>query len=265
MIQIVLINESSDPRITDEFLGHCAEAFTKKNARDFVPVWGSETACKVVSAKSEVVWSPGAWLCHIQDTLSDAPGALAYHDEENDVPVLYAEVKDALSLLKPDAKVLSQAAKDMISTAIDHEICEALVDPDINLWVDLPSHAALLGGHEHRGEAYETPKESADAVEGNSYPITCDDGTVVACTNFLKPAWFDGEASGTVAVGGGSAAPYDMLGVLSEPFSLAAGGYATVRDSAGTYSTVWGKRVNEAKKAAVLRRGRVARRHDFRL
>lgn len=263
MIQIILLNESSDSRITDDFLDHVAEALTKKNARDFVPVWGSETACEVTCGQKG---SAPQWVCHIQDVLSDAPGALAYHDEENDVPVLYAEVQDALALLKPDAKALSQAAKDMISTAIDHEICEALTDPDINEWIDLPPNASLLSGLEnhHRGTAYETPKETADAVEGNSYPITCDDGTVVACTNFLKPAWFDGEAEGTVAIGGG-VAPFDKLGVLSAPFSLAPGGYATVRDSAGTYSTVWGERVSEAKKAAVLRRGRIVRRHAARL
>ena len=248
MISIAVVNRATDPRITCEMLQKMCDALLIQNARDFVPEWGSDTQlANIVVFEKDATLPEGAWVCTIQDTL-EVQGALAYHDEENDVATLFEETADAVALQPDTAKPLTQAQKDMISVGLGHEICEALVNPFVNDFVTVPygkfgSDGLLL-----------TPKETVDAVEGNSYPVTTADGTVVACPNFLKRAWFDAQAENKVI------AQFDKLGVLSEPFSIAAGGYITLVDAAsGAYQTVWGARVTDAKKEAILRRGRIAR------
>ena len=58
-------------------------------------------------------------------------------------------------------------------------------------------------------------REVCDPVQENTYAIEAG-GMHVAVSNFVLPAYFNPAAPG----------PYDHLGVLSKPFTLAKGGYA---------------------------------------
>jgi hypothetical protein len=57
-----------------------------------------------------------------------------------------------------------------------------------------------------------------DAVQANAYRIVAN-GFRVPVSNLVLPAFFNPWAEG----------PYDHLGVLKEPFSLAKGGYAVLQ------------------------------------
>jgi len=62
-----------------------------------------------------------------------------------------------------------------------------------------------------------------DAVQADTYDIVAG-GMRVAMSNFVLPAFFNPWSSG----------PFDHLGVLTEPFSIASGGYAIVERATPT-------------------------------
>src|SRR4029077_4128940 len=81
-------------------------------------------------------------------------------------------------------------------------MCEAIVDPNINLW-----------GDDGAGTLYAL--EACDAVEGDAYKVDLTEGSVFV-SNFVTPAWFDANSP---------VAQYDKLGFLALPFTLRPGGY----------------------------------------
>ena len=66
-------------------------------------------------------------------------------------------------------------------------------------------------------------REVCDAVQADVYRIVAG-GRRVAVSNFVLPAFFNPWSAG----------PYDHLGVLTEPFSIARGGYAVVERATPT-------------------------------
>lgn len=91
-----------------------------------------------------------------------------------------------------------------ISVCASHEMCEEAVDPTCQLAARAPN-----------GDQWAL--ETADPVENNCYEVTLADGSKVAVSDFVFPSFF-GNGSG----------PYDKLGVLVHPFSIAPGGYAVI-------------------------------------
>lgn len=107
-----------------------------------------------------------------------------------------------------------------VSCAGSHEMIEALGDMGANGWWLMPDGRL-------------TAEEECDVVEGDSY---VREG--VAVSNFLLPNW----------ARAGSKGPFDFMGVLLAPFTLAPGGYWIVSDGSGNVTTEWGAKFPEWKK-----------------
>ncbi len=136
---------------------------------------------------------------------SDAAGALGYHDETPDGRS-YGRVFTRETL--DNGGTLWQSSQS-VSVTMSHEMCEAIVDPDVNLWADDGS-----------GTLYAL--EACDAVEGDAYPVELTEGELVAhvfVSDFLHPSWFD--------VRGGYA--YDHMGLIKAPFELRPNGYTLLQ------------------------------------
>lgn len=86
-----------------------------------------------------------------------------------------------------------------VSSVLSHEVAEMMVNAHVSGWCDT-------------GSGYLVAREVADPVQAHSYEIKG-----VAVSNFVNHDYFS-----PIHVEGDR---YDHLGVLSEPFSLAPGGY----------------------------------------
>jgi len=136
----------------------------------------------------------GYWPVSIFDD-ADQAGALGYHDES--------------PTGKPYGRVFVKTAQEYgvaPSSVLSHELLEALVDPHVNLWAD-------------DGSGREFALEVGDPVQDGSYDIHG-----ISVSNYVFPAYFDVRSK---------AVPRDRLGILSDPFSISAGGYAIVRTAGG--------------------------------
>ena len=92
-----------------------------------------------------------------------------------------------------------------------HEVIEAFLDPDINLWAYDPKD-----GFFHAIEA-------CDPVQSQAYGLRVSGGSA-RVSNFVTPAWFDAEnPRGT---------RFDYLRKLTDPFELVKpGGYTTKNEA----------------------------------
>ena len=97
------------------------------------------------------------------------------------------------------------AGTDAISSTASHEALEMLADP-------------ATTDYSFNGQRRLWAHEVCDAVQASTYRIVAR-RTRIAVSNFVLPAFFDPWADG----------PYDHLGILKKPFSLAPGGYAIVQ------------------------------------
>jgi hypothetical protein len=134
----------------------------------------------------------------IDDSL-DVSGALGYHTDVGGV--IYG-------------RVLYQGPDTSIT--LSHEVLEETVDPDCSQWA--PGYPS--GG--------QVAKEVSDPVEGDSYAlpaVVAGETRQVLVSNYVLPAWF-----------GGASGPYDIMGRLSAPWTMTAGGYMVVDDSSGEHS-----------------------------
>jgi hypothetical protein len=126
-----------------------------------------------------------------------------------------------------------------VSVALSHEVLEAFVDPDINLW-------AL--GRNNRMYAYEV----CDPVQEQSYRVRIDGGDVYV-SNFVYPTWFDLENV--------PHARYDHLRTLDRPFQIPAGGYAVYWNTDGDERELQGRsRLSAAKRHRAARTQRRRKR-----
>ena len=78
-------------------------------------------------------------------------------------------------------------------------------------------------GYSFNGARLMWAREVCDPVQANTYRIVAK-GLRVPVSNFVLPAFFNPWADG----------PYDHLGVLTEPFSIAKGGYAILERATRT-------------------------------
>jgi hypothetical protein len=141
---------------------------------------------------------------------SDQAGALGWHTDDNGRVFGRVFVRPCQQFDVPP------------STTLSHEIVETFCDPRVDRWAD-------------SGEGWSTPVEACDAVESGSYEING-----VAVSDFLFPRWFRPGARGAMS----------FMGAVSEPFTLAAGGYMVRRFPDGTEDQVFGDRARRGFIAA---------------
>lgn len=123
------------------------------------------------------------------DARCDVPRAIAYHTE-----TIEGKIRGLVG-----CKTAREAGQSP-SVSLSHEVLEAAVNPHVNGYKLTPRSNILVSN------------EVCDAVQLQTYEI---DG--VALSNFVLPTWFDANAA--------EGSSFDLLGLLTRPFEIAAGGY----------------------------------------
>jgi hypothetical protein len=142
---------------------------------------------------------PLDYLIVLKDTL-DEPGALGYHYTNPDgTPAALIGV--GLILGSPGGTW--KTGVDSVAAVIDHEAKETELDRSAARYV-----------FDWHGRAH--AEEACDAVQSN----VLEGARGVSLSNYVLPNYFIDGAPG----------PYDKLGVLTAPFSIARGGYEIVAD-----------------------------------
>jgi hypothetical protein len=174
-----------------------AEALTIQVERDFAPAWGVTTARFTVGGRGDKI--------HFFDSAHQA-GDYGWHIVDgHGLP--YAHVFSDPSISAGSDWI---TGPDAISVTASHEALEMLADPAAN-------------EYSFNGARLMWAREVCDAVQANTYRIVAH-GLRVPVSNFVLPAFFNPWTDG----------PYDHLGVLKEPFSLAKGGYAILERATHT-------------------------------
>lgn len=206
-MRVWLLDESTlaKDKLTRTILTQIANACTVQATEHFGAMWESFGAQVFVAGAATDVPADDAAIV-IYDN-ADSPGALGDHETN------WAGRPSGRIFLGP---ILANGGDIVsgpfaLSAVISHEVLELVGDPYVNSWAD--------GAN---GKQYAA--EVCDPVESDSYPI---DGVLVS--NFVGPRWF--------SAGPG---PYDWLRTLTQPFTMAAGGYMIVRDPGGDARQVFG-------------------------
>jgi hypothetical protein len=214
MIQIVVFNDSTV--VTDAAIQAMIPALVTQWNRDLAPAWGLEAMEMPFIAKGAPI-PAGAWQCYFLDD-ADTQGALADH----------SVTAGGLPLLKIFCKpTIADGAS--LSVAASHEMCEAAVDPGINM------AAQDLTG---RFVAY----ENCDPTEDDRYGYEID-GVLVS--DFVLPSWFGYE---------NSAAPFDFMKHCTAPFQVLAAGYMQYFDPATGWQQIVGSKVRKST-AMIIQKG----------
>jgi hypothetical protein len=112
-----------------------------------------------------------------------------------------------------------------VSVCAGHEADEQDVDPSCTSTATAPN-----------GDVWAL--EVGDPVETSSYNITIADGSQVAVSDFVYPSFFDPQGS----------PPFDHVGVVSAPFTMAPGGYAIINGNP-VYADKAGRLTSDRKAA----------------
>jgi hypothetical protein len=105
-----------------------------------------------------------------------------------------------------------------VSATVSHEACEFVVDPATNRWAQSATNSMWS-------------LEVCDPVENFAYNVSLRDGSRVAVSDFVTPAWFNPLAERHER--------FDWMRKLHWPFEIAPDGYAT-RCRGGRMRNVWG-------------------------
>lgn len=222
LMEYAVINKSS--KLTNAQVCYLVEAVAQQVV-DFCARWSLQPPAVAFYASDIGLPADDIVVCTYLDQL-DVPDAIAYHTvDAAGRPVCY--------MLPP--------SDPLDATDLSHEILEAIGDPTADRWMKRP-------------DGSEEAVEVADPVQGNSYTIdthviTPTPVLAIKVSNFVLPSYFDPNGK----------APFDAMGVLTEPFTVAPGGYAVVLSADGNETDVFGDRTAASKKW--LDRGsRLARR-----
>jgi hypothetical protein len=182
-VRWVLIDNTSGATTQDgstlspAVLGHIAEAVQNQVNQEFAAEWGAQATLRVGASTSDI--QPGEWAYVFLPSLPNAPGASAYHDiNGKGVPFALCAVTTCGSLYGPTG----------VSVDASHEILETAGDEGANQFAN-----------DNKGLLHAV--EMCDAVEVQTYGMTCADGTVVQVSNWLLRSWFIPGAAG----------PYDYM------------------------------------------------------
>jgi hypothetical protein len=194
-IHVAIINSAD--QYTDEALADLVPALQWQIDHDFRSTWG--IAAQLVAVPKGETPDPAMWwLALLND--SDQAGALGYHDLTPDL------LPTGKVFINEDLKYGAQ-----VPVTASHELLEMLGDPWINTTAFDPATGWL--------HAY----EAADAVEADEFSYEAPNG--VRVSDFVLPQYFDPNHVGKDL-------PVTMRGNLTEPFSLAPGGYQSYLDLA---------------------------------
>lgn len=177
-------------------LAAIAAAIQRQVTEHVAPIWGQDADVVAIPHGEHV--PAGSWRCMIRHRL-DEPGALGYHLDESN---------------RPEALVM---VTDDVSTTISHEVLEMLIDPSGNNTVP-----TILNNH------YVRPLvEICDPPEAFAYDIGG-----VAVSDFVLPAYYASHAPWGPGVVEESGRRLSYLDKLSQPLSVAPGGYLSYENLA---------------------------------
>ena len=201
-------------------LRHIAEAVTHQVNHEFSAEWGNKVSIRVGTSMDDV--RDGEWVYGFEATLPGAPSSSAFHDiHKHGIPYALCGVTTCRSLYGPHG----------ISVDASHEILETAGDEGANQY------------------AYDNKRslhamEMCDAVEVQTYPKTCRDGTIVHVSNWLLPSWFIPRAIG----------PYDYMTKMKIKGAAAPPGpLRTAPGRGGNYQIVGGFHGSRQETAILLR------------
>ncbi len=190
LVSVALVNGSASFTVAPQLI----EALQIQVNRDFAPLWG--THVRLSTAKDPSSVPAGSWYLLITDN-SDQAGALGWHDQTAGRP--YGEV-----FVLP-----AQQSNVALSTVLSHELLEMLADP----WV-----GSLVEYKDVQGGGNLARLEVCDPVENDQYDIVTSDGSHIAVSNFVLPAYFDQTTK--------SPAQWDFMNKLAGPIpAMTTGGY----------------------------------------
>lgn len=226
-MHIAIVNETGDPRITMDGLEKAAGCLMTQCVQHFCPSW--ELMPPTITVADTIEDAPADATPLVLLRSADQAGVLGYHTV-TPTGRAYAKVFTDPAFNAGEDWCTTDGA---VTTVISHELLEALGDPYCAWWAD-------------KDATTEAALEVADPVEGDSYVI---DG--VRVSNFVTPRWT------RPGIG-----PYDYLGILSAPLTIAPGGYMIVREGgpSGKVTNVFGERYAEWKKDKSFIASRAKRR-----
>jgi hypothetical protein len=186
---IALVDHTKTSPPPPRALAAIAAALTIQVERDFAPAWGVMPTRFTVGGRGDKI--------HFFDSAHQATDYGWHIVDGNGEP--YAHAFATQSIANGSGWT---TGSDPISATASHEALEMLGDPAANEYC-------------FDGEERLWSREVCDPVQEDTYGIMAG-GMKVPVSNFVLPAYFNPWAPG----------PYDHLGVLEKPFSLAKGGYA---------------------------------------
>jgi hypothetical protein len=206
-ITVFWINQSQDTAgnltVQDSDLDKIVEALNFQAYHHLADHWGNiRIAHEVLASGAQAPSGAQGVVKAYLLANSDVADALGYHDvDPQGDPYIRVFTEP---ILTNGGTVLSGSLS--VSACASHEACEEAVDPQCQEVVMAPN-----------GDVWCV--EVGDPVQDNSYDVTLKDGSMVAVSDFVTPQFFEAASPG---------ARYDYLQVLSEPFTIASGGYAII-------------------------------------
>jgi hypothetical protein len=196
-VNFALINQSTEKTLTDDVLTTIARTVSTQVAKDYCPAWQTAPSVMYVVA-SEAQAAKGDCVVALLDN-ADQAGALGYHDT---TPQGRPYARIFVATIMSNQGTLT-TGPNSVSVCVSHEVLEALGDPYCN------------GYSDNSDGSTQFCQELCDPVESSAYVI---DG--VSVSDFLLPCWFDpSDKTG----------PWDKLGVLEGPMTVAQDGYVISR------------------------------------
>jgi hypothetical protein len=177
------------------------EALNIQN-QDLVAAWGPAKQAAHVLAADAGSAPAGAVLAYFLRN-ADVARALGYHDTDpNGNPYIRVFVETVLN-----NGGTSLTGNTSVSVCAGHEADEEAVDPSCVSTATAPN-----------GDVWAL--EVGDPVESSSYTVTLPDGSQVAVSDFVYPSFFDPQGQ----------SPFDHVGAVNSPFTIAQGGYAIINN-----------------------------------
>ena len=168
MTVIAVVNESAD--VTDQQARLMTKACHLQIQKHVAPLWYLEPWAVRFYTKEKYVPKDSLEIVILENEKNAA--ALGYHHEtpkgrRYGCVFTKSVLEDGGSVFQSDYSV---------SAVLSHEVIEAFIDPDINLWAEGKS-----------GEMW--AYEACDPVQEDAYRIRAN-GTLVYVSNFVLPTWF---------------------------------------------------------------------------
>lgn len=217
---IAVVNRSPDLTARETRL--LVKACRLQIARDVAPPWYFEPWPVRLYPSEEATPADSLLIVILED--EKGANSFGYH-KESPQGRRYARVFTRPVL---DAGGTVRHSPLSIAATLSHEVIEAFVDPDINIWAE---------GRPGEMWAY----EACDPVQDDGYPVRVAGrgGGEVWVSNFVLPTWFDREnPPGT---------RYDHLGLLARPFHMTRGGYAIFWDGHGAEQIISGPKARKRR------------------